>query len=595
MCGLFGVVGPWALDLQAAEAALRSRGPDDSGRFEGEGCRLLHTRLAIQDLSPLGHQPMRSGDGRLVLVFNGEIYTAPQLRGRLEAAGCRFDSRSDTEVILQGFAQWGERVWAELDGIFACALWDADQRRLSLARDRFGIKPLYLQQRPGALAFASELSALRAAGATAVDREALPAYALWGAFAGEQTPLQGVSRLPAGAVAQWSAAGGLELLERPSPSAPALVEAPSSLEQAVLGVRERLQAAVAAQMIGDVPVGCFLSGGLDSGVLAALLQDCSTEPVTSLCVGVDAAAGLEDEAERAQATADHLGTHHHTIRLEAAAMDGLFEEFLEAIDAPSIDGFNTFLVARAARQIGLKVAFSGLGADEVFAGYPQFGQWQRSLEAAQPPSPLGRLPVQLLRLGGQQGLAYASRGLGAALDLRQIPFHGLPAARRHQLRAQRLGLLGAEADGDLPALSRLELAGYLRDTLLRDTDAVSMHNALEVRVPYLDAALVRYSQQLPGAWQLAHGPKTLLRRAWGHRLPPQVLQAAKSGFNLALGPWLLSCSRFAPGRISAQLKPWGVPRRAVLASWAYLRWRPERWQPYWRWVVLAEWLRGATA
>lgn len=590
MCGLFGVVGPWALDLQAAEAALASRGPDDSGRYDAEGCRLLHTRLAIQDLSPLGHQPMCSADGRLALVFNGEIYNAPALRRRLEATGCRFRSSSDTEVILQGFASWGERIWAELDGIFACAIWDAEQRRLSLARDRFGIKPLYLQQRPGALAFASELSALRAAGATAVDREALPAYALWGAFAAEQTPLEGVSRLPAGAVAQWSAATGLQLCPPAPASAPA--PAPTSLEQAVAGVRQRLQAAVQAQMIGDVPVGCFLSGGLDSGVLAALLQDCSGERVTSLCVGFGG-DGM-DESARAQLTADHLGTAHHTIRFASGELDALFDDFLEAIDAPSIDGFNTFLVSRAAHRIGLKVAFSGLGADEVFAGYAQFSQWQQALEQALAPSPLGRLPVQLLRLGGQQGRAYANRGLAAALDLRRIPFHGLSAARCRPLLEQRLGLLGTPLEPTLASLSRLELAGYLRDTLLRDTDAVSMHTALEVRVPYLDTALVHYCLQLPGAWQLADGPKTLLRRAWGHRLPAQVLQAPKSGFNLPLGPWLLSRSRFAPGRISRQLKPWGIPRRAVLASWAYLRGRPQHWQPYWRWVVLAEWLGGCT-
>ena len=593
MCGVFGVAGAWSLDLEAAQAALQSRGPDDSGRWQAPGCRLLHTRLAIQDLSPLGHQPMLSDDGRLALVFNGEIYNAPQLRERLEAQGCSFRSRSDTEVILQGFAQWGDRIWAELDGIFACAIWDQRPRQLTLARDRFGIKPLYLQQRPGALAFASELSALRAAVASRPDPATLPAYALWGAFAGEQTPLQGVSRLPAGAVARWSEADGLQLL--PLAPLPEPEPVPASLEQAVVGVQQRLQAAVAAQMIGDVPVGCFLSGGLDSGVLAALLQACSRERVASLCVGFEHGGAVQDESARAQATAAHLGTDHHSVRFSAAELDGLFDEFIAALDAPSIDGFNTFLVARAARQIGLKVAFSGLGADEVFAGYPQFSQWQQALASPCHPSALGQLPVQLLRLAGQQGRAYASRGLAAALDLRQIPFHGLSAARRRQELQRRLQLLPDPPPAALASLSQLELAGYLRDTLLRDTDAVSMHTALEVRVPYLDTELVRYCQAIPGAWHLADGPKTLLRRAFAQRLPQQVLQAAKTGFNLPLGPLLLERSRFAPARISAQLRPWGISRRAVLASWAYLRWRPESWQPYWRWVVLAEWLAGCTA
>jgi len=250
-------------------------------------------------------------------------------------------------------------------------------------------------------------------------------------------------------------------------------------------------------------------------------------------------------------------------------------------------------VSRAARQVGLKVAFSGLGADEVFAGYPQFGQWQRSLEAPLRPRRRGLLPMQLLRRIKQEQQAYARRGLAAALDLRQIPFHGLASAERRRLVAERLQSL--ETADSLAALSQLELIGYLRDTLLRDTDAVSMHAGLEVRVPYLDQELIAYCLAIPGAWHLAEGPKTLLRRAFAHRLPQLVTSSAKTGFNLPLGPWLLSSPRFAPQRIAAMLKPWGVPRRSVLASWAYLRAQPGRWQPYWRWVVLAEWLARCPA
>jgi len=201
--------------------------------------------------------------------------------------------------------------------------------------------------------------------------------------------------------------------------------------------------------------------------------------------------------------------------------------------------------------------------------------------------------VQLLRLIKQEQQAYARRGLAAALDLRQIPFHGLASAERQRLVAERLQPVGA-ADS-LAALSQLELIGYLRDTLLRDTDAVSMHAGLEVRVPYLDQDLIAYCLAIPGAWHLAEGPKTLLRRAFAHRLPQLVTSNAKTGFNLPLGPWLLGSPRFAPQRIAAMLKPWGVPRRAVLGSWAYLRAQPGRWQPYWRWVVLAEWLARSPA
>jgi len=589
MCGLFGVVGGQSLDLEAARAALISRGPDDSGSYRSGACQLIHTRLAIQDLSPLGHQPMLSADRSLALVFNGEIYNAPQLRRELEALGCTFRSHSDTEVILQGWQRWGDAVWHRLDGIYACGLWDEGRQLLTLARDPLGIKPLYVQERSGVLVFSSELSAFQASGAaTEPDAQAIAAYGLWGAYASPASALRGVQAFSPGRVAEWQPGVGLRTISQQAlPRASADVAA-ASLEEAVVGVAERLRAAVEAQAIGDVPVGCFLSGGLDSGILAALLQDASSERVTTLSVGFRDLPGAEDESARAQATADLLGTDHHAIRFASADFDGLFDSFVGAIDAPSIDGFNTFLVSRAARQVGLKVAFSGLGADEVFAGYPQFGQWQRSLEAPLRPRRRGLLPVQLLRLIKQEQQAYARRGLAAALDLRQIPFHGLPAAERRRLVAERLQPL--ETADSLAALSQLELIGYLRDTLLRDTDAVSMHAGLEVRVPYLDQDLIAYCLAIPGAWHLAEGPKTLLRRAFAHRLPQLVTRSAKTGFNLPLGPWLLASPRFAPQRIAAMLKPWGVPRRAVLGSWVYLRSQPGRWQPYWRWVVLAEWL-----
>lgn len=594
MCGLFGVVGAHSLDLELACEALMSRGPDDSGRFSSDVCQLIHTRLAIQDLSSLGHQPMLSSDGSLALVFNGEIYNAPQLRRQLEGLGCQFRSCSDTEVILQGFERWGHAVWPRLDGIYACGLWDEGRQILTLARDPLGIKPLYVLENTHGVVFSSELSALQACGAATVpNTHAIAAYALWGAYAAPASALRGVEAFQPGRVAQWQQGSGFSVISQQHLPLASGEVAPDSLEQAVRGVSQRLRNAVEAQAIGDVPVGCFLSGGVDSGILAALLQDASTERVVTLSVGFRDTSGVEDESARAKATADLLGTDHHAIRFASADFDSLFDPFLEAIDAPSIDGFNTFLVSRAARRVGLKVAFSGLGADEVFAGYPQFSQWQRALEAQLGPRCRGLLSVQMLRLFRQEQYAYARRGLSAALDLRQIHFHGLKPVQCRRLVADRMQAIPSH--DTLAALSRLELIGYLRDTLLRDTDAVSMHTGLEVRVPYLDQELIRYCLALPGFWHLTDGPKTLLRRAFAHRLPSLVTASAKTGFNLPLGPWLLSSPRFAPQRIAALLKLWGVPRRAVLASWAYLRCQPGRWQPYWRWVVLAEWLARCPA
>jgi asparagine synthase (glutamine-hydrolysing) len=594
MCGFFGVVGSGLADFQAAEQALRSRGPDGVGRFSSENCQLLHTRLAIQDLSPLGHQPMHSGDRSLVLVFNGEIYNAPKLRLQLEQLGCRFRSSSDTEVILQGYERWGDQIWSRLDGIYACALWNQASNQLTLVRDRFGIKPLYCCECPEGLAFASELSALRAAGvASGPNHEALGGYAVWGAYVAPHTPLLGVQALIPGVVMHWRQGSGLPPLSSQSPAlGPARFPPVGSVEEAVDGVALRLKAAVVAQTIGDVPVGCFLSGGIDSGVLAVLLQDCSPQPIATLTLGFHGVPGADDETERAAATAKVLGSQHQLIQVAVSDFQNLFDEFIDAIDSPSVDGFNTFLVARAASQIGLKVAFSGLGADEVFGGYAQFAQWQRALLAPPGHSLGGRLPVQLLRRFGAERRAYARRGLDAALDLRQLPFHAVARSERRELRQQRLAQVPI-GSAPFEALAWLELHGYLRETLLRDTDAVSMHHGLEVRVPYLDEELVRFCLSLPGALHLIDGGKTLLRRAFGSRLPETVLNHPKTGFILPLAPWLLEQPRFAPQRVASLLKVWGIPRRSVFSSWAYMRCKPRCWTAYWRWVVLAEWLQTA--
>ncbi|MFM7269500.1 MAG: asparagine synthase (glutamine-hydrolyzing) [Cyanobium sp.] len=606
MCGLFGAIGGPALDPEPIRAALANRGPDAWGLHSLPGGFLLHTRLAIQDLSPLGSQPMGSADGRHWLVFNGEIYNAPELRRRLQSEGCHFRSHSDTEVILEGVIRWGDALWPRLEGIFACALWDGERQRLTLARDPFGIKPLLIRRWGEGLLFGSELAAFQAAGAGgAMARADLAGYALWGAFAGPATAVEAIRGFPPGHLAHWQVGQPLRCQPFDSPLLAPLgaQEQPSSFEAAVEGVRQRLSAAVQRQTIGDVPVGAFLSGGLDSGILAALLRQGSPRAVRTLSVGFRGLPGAVDESERALASARHIGSEHTAVVLGPEDFDASVDAFLAAIDQPSIDGFNTFLVSRAAAAAGLKVAFSGLGADEVFAGYGQFAQLQAAIGGGS--RRFGRLPVQLLRRWGQEGRAYRRRGLAAALDLRSIPFSGLSAAARRQLLAERLhpgqqpGDDGSPQHPDvaaafpapaLAALSRLELRGYLRDTLLRDTDAVSMHHALEVRVPYLDGELVRYSLALPGAWHLAEGPKTLLRRAAAHLLPEAVQSGPKRGFNLPLGPWLLQRPRFAPERIAGLLRPHGLPRRSVLAAWAYLRLAPARWQPYWRWVVLAEWL-----
>lgn len=573
MCGLFGCVGLALTTSQEDRiiAALKGRGPDSQGRWNDRRATFLHTRLAIQDLSPLGHQPMLYNSGELVLVFNGEIYNQNELRRQLEAEGATFRSSSDTEVLLEGFRLWGNSIWARLNGIFAVAIWDAGREHLILARDNFGVKPLLWQRNGDQCAFGSELSAFEAAGLASrnhINPEALVSYIFWGAVAAPKTLLADVEVFPAGHWGQWSAQQGWQI----QPFGHAKDEKPIprlTLGDASLAIEQALRQAVERQIIGDVPVGLFLSGGLDSGLLASLLREQHNGSIHSMSVGFEGLPNAIDETPLAELTAQHLKLTHRSLKISPEVLDGHLDEFIDAIDQPSIDGFNSFLVSQAAAADGMKVAFSGLGADELFGGYAHMG----------------------------------GTTLKQALVARRIRAHGLSNSDRRSLIQERQGLIESQPTGRILTLrncSELELAGYLRDTLLRDSDAVTMHNGLELRVPFLDRDVVQLAMSIGDDLHQSEGPKTLLRRVASGRLPDAVLRAPKKGFNLALGHWLAGSPRFAPQRIgrlvSQNLDPQNlrISQRALWSSWALMR-ASRRWGPYWRWVVLGEWLHSREA
>ena len=577
MCGLFGSVGRTLSESQqtAVLLALRGRGPDSQGRWHDHNATLLHTRLAIQDLSSLGNQPMNTCTDDMVLVFNGEIYNQLELRQELEQLGCSFRSHSDTEVILQGLRRWRGELWRRLNGIFSVAAWEPHEQRLTLARDGFGIKPLLWKTTANSCQFGSELSAFEAcelANRGAINLEALRSYSYWGAVAAPHTLLQGVEVFPAGCVGQWTPGQPWQITRFANLNTSNTLHPPSNLQEAQNAVESALGLAVQRQAIGDVPVGLFLSGGLDSGLLAALLREQQgSGTIHSISVGFADLPGAIDESDLAEATAKHLQLSHQILRVNRHMLNNSLDEFINAIDQPSIDGFNSFLVARAASIEGMKVAFSGLGADELFGGYAH----------------MGTLPASRL------------------LQVRRIHCHGLTKQQQlhqQQIRASLVPTLASalRANSPLPlsSCSRLELTSYLQDTLLRDGDAVTMHHGLELRVPFLDPELVRLALAIPQGLHRAEGPKTLLKRLAAQRLPEAVLMAPKRGFNLALAPWLQSSKRFQPIRIqnilSNQLQPQGVKisRRSLWGSWALLQ-TTGRWAPYWRWVVLAEWLAAS--
>lgn len=577
MCGIFAAIDlprPTRTREDAILRALASRGCDDQGRWRDDRALFLHTRLAIQDLSRAGRQPMTSGEGepQAVIIFNGEIYNQHELRRELAAAGHRFTSTSDTEVLLAGFRFWGREVWRRLEGIYAAAVWEPSAGRLTLARDPLGVKPLLWWRQGGRCAAASSLSGLEASGLASrgqLDTRALRSYALWGSVASPLSILKGVEAFPPGHWAEWTSDGSWRVERWSAPFGTTASTTGSEgveaidVEDAATGVEGALRAAVEAQCIGDVPIGIFLSGGLDSGLLAALVRQIRNGPIPSLSLGFRDLPGAVDESVSARLSASHLGLEHHPIEIGLQDLDESFDSFLDAIGQPSIDGFNGFLVARAAKALGIKVALSGLGADELFAGYPHL--WSPSL-------------LDQLRA-------------------REIQSHGLSAAHVEELHGERRALVPNLQEGISSIQARLlELRGYLRDTLLRDTDAVSMQHGVEVRVPFLHLPLVQKALSIDGAIHLADGPKTLLRRIAQPLLPRETIAGKKRGFSLPLGTWIASSSRFHPDRIVALLAGHEIPSRALRASWALLRARPTHWQYYWRWVVLAEWLqRGAGA
>ena len=593
MCGLFAQWSSSPVPVAPVLEALRRRGPDDQGQWRqpvaGGVLQMLHTRLAIQDLTPAGHQPMHSVDQRFTLVFNGEIYNAPELRGELQRSGVHFRSHSDTEVLLEGFVRWGVDLFPRLNGIFSLAIWDGVQHTFTLARDRFGVKPLLWWREATGWAVASELSAFRAAGlppAPRLDREALEQFWQWGAVQAPRTLVMGVQALPAGHWARWQAQDPPDRWQLQAfAGLPKAAFSPGDLsyQEAVTAVAIALEQAVDRQMLADVPVGAFLSGGIDSASVVALMAARSTMPVRTFSLGfapADLGFGVVDERSLAACTARYLGTEHHDLVLTAPEVVAGLSEFCDAIDQPSVDGLNTFLVARAARAQGLTVAMSGLGGDEVFAGYPVFQRaWRFQSESSSASAVLSRMPWKLLQRLGWEYHRFAGGSNQA-----------LAAHRRLHSGEQPLGasLLPQEAELDLVAqLSRLELRGYLANTLLRDSDAVTMHHGLELRVPLLDNHLVDLLLRLPSVYKMKAGTtKPLLIDAMGARLPKLILQAPKRGFELPFARWLQDMEE-APVPPEALGDPW--PQRVHRARRAYQA-HPHRYHGWWQWQVLARWL-----
>jgi len=564
-------------------------------------------RLAILDRSPRGRMPMGSANRRGWLAYNGETYNYRELRAELGPAES-FSSGSDTEVLLRAFDTWGEAALARLRGMFGLAYFQAGPTpTLLLARDRFGIKPLYWHEDRRRVLFASEVTAIVRGGLVPDEAsgEALARFLEWGSVPSPLTTVKDVRALPPGHILKissrgarveryWDLDGAVEAARRAAPRAAA---------DAVVATRERLEESVRLHLVSDVPLGVFLSGGIDSSALAALAAEGRPQPLTTLSVAFEERA--LSEAAYARRMAARVGADHHEVLLRAPDVFADLGAFFAAMDQPTVDGLNTWCIARAAREAGLTVVLSGLGGDEVFWGYDHL---RRTAALGLARAVMAALPAAVrrgvTRLGPMAGALLARPGLDrlTALEAPTPPgvYHlvrGLfPRATVRDLLGASEGDLEAAAPaltgdarpgaGDLrEALTRLEFSHYLGDQLLRDTDVMGMAHSIEARVPYLDHRLVETVLGLPAALKLDRArPKPLLLDALGDRLPREIWDRPKMGFTFPMAAWM---RERAPELERLCLEDKRLQRSAVEAVWSAFAAGRSHWSRPWALLVLA--------
>jgi asparagine synthase (glutamine-hydrolysing) len=666
MCGICGVVSleDWrdanlARLVQPMMAAMWHRGPDASGHLEEPGLALGMRRLSIIDRAT-GSQPFWNEDHTVAVIFNGEIYNFEELRQELTRLGHHFRSRSDTEAIVHAFEQWEDDCLTRLRGMFALAIYDArtyEGRRLLLARDRLGIKPLYYTRVNGRLLFASEVRALLASGGVPreVSRDGLESYLLFGSVSEPATLIEGVRSLPPGHAMHvpvggracrngWEPRAYWTLPAAPSErtrgtrtgSASNGVSASASTPTPVSGpartLRALLEDSIRLHLVSDEPLGVFLSGGVDSTTIAALA---SRARAGVRCYTVTFREREFDESDVARRTARRLGVEHCELLVESGEMLEGLDAALGALDQPSVDGINTYCVSAAVRRAGAKVALSGLGGDELFGGYRTF-RWMPTLDRL---SAVARHTPHAMRSAGAYAISRAGgwihrpeetdrlASLWREPDALPHPFFfartvfgpgevdGL-VRRNGSGRAVNGGgpAAGAFAPADgawrhwndetvraangverFTAVSYLELRSYMLNTLLRDSDAMSMAHSLELRVPLLDHPIVEFVASQPDAIKRRNGAyKALLVEALGDLLPPEVSERPKRGFTFPWSQWMRG--PLAP-RVTARLHDLApalddrLDRQAVGAAWTAFQAGRYGWLRPWSLYVLNEWVR----
>ena len=561
VCGICGIVDysrPSADEhlVWAMTKTLNHRGPDDRGVQIAGPAGLGHTRLSILDLTTAGHQPMQTADGRVTVVYNGEIYNFPELRRTLEGEGVTFRSRSDTEVVLQAYVRWGVDSFAMFNGMFALALWDSPTQTLHLVRDRFGIKPLYYSVLPSGVLFASEIKAILAS--RTVRREinwhALHEFFYYGNALGSHTLFDGIVKLLPGQRLSLSRKG---LTTSAYWSLDDLSPVTDGIATATDTVRRRLTDAVGAHLLSDVPIGIFLSGGIDSSAITALASKQYRGRLKTFSVGFDFDRGV-NELPKARFVAERFGTEHRELHVAGGCLPTVIERLIRCHDEPFSDAANIPLFLLCEQLKGsIKVVLQGDGGDEMFGGYRRYNvlsqerlwQWASraglSLSSMAPGGPLYHRAVRFFK-----AMVHPDPSLRFALlltpeTLETPPTRVLSPEIRHRVEQFDPFTRYREFSRRLRHLDPVQRLLYtdtsilLPDTYLEKVDKSTMAHGIEVRVPFLDADLSSYAMALPWRMKVRRGRKKwLLRRSLRGIVPDTILDGRKTGFGVPLDYWM---------------------------------------------------------
>ena len=614
MCGIAGI--GFFTDHDKAEASVRSmtqaiqhRGPDASGLWMHESCMLGHRRLSIIDTSEAGNQPFHSADGNISLVFNGEIYNYLELRDELKKRHT-FKTSSDTEVIIAAYQEWGIQAVQHFIGMFGFALWDESKQALFIVRDRLGVKPVYYCESPNGFAFASEIRALLDGDVAPrkLNRSAIGEYLCYQTVHAPNTIVEGVNMLMPGHWIELRATGMRieSYWDAAHSGSPVHYD---KREDALADIANTLRSSVDLRMRADVPFGAFLSGGIDSSAVVALMSEVSTHPVSTFAITFKEKEF--DEREHSRKIAQMYGTDHHEIELSADHFLKMIPEALSAMDHPSGDGPNTYVVSKATRAAGIKMALSGLGGDELFAGYDVFKRiknigakpwlnlvprWMRSVGGSafhrMKPGPAGEKIRELLAL--QRIDAASAYGLTRKLLPNDLA-HSILGSTALNLDNYQ-SIIHSAFSANHPTLSCISLAEmttYMQNILLRDADQMSMAHALEIRVPFLDHRLIERVLRIPDHWKYPNTPKQLLTDALGDRIPDSIIHRPKMGFTFPWNQWMRGeLKSFCEEQLHHLKRCDAIQHEVILELWQrFLEGdKSITWSRIWPMVVLGHWM-----